>query len=268
MLIDEVALKCIKKINFKTEDKTKIIGITGAQGSGKTTLSNIIKLYLSKQKINCLILCIDDFYLTKSERLRLSISVHPLCRTRGVPGTHNIDLLYETLSKLSNPSSYTSLLLPLFSKSKDDTLSTNEWIKYTDKPDIIIFEGWCLGARPNFVNLNYINDLERYRDRDSVWKKWSIEKCKSYLKVWDFYDHLIMIKPTNFTSVLRSRWKQEMDNFNKTGKRLFKSYDEIIDFCSYYENWTNGMWKNLEYQTDILINRDDYYNYEFSSIYR
>lgn len=261
MLLEQIVFECIDKINFNS--KPHIIGITGSQGAGKSTLSANIRLNLLKQGINCLIVCIDDYYLSKSKRLKLAQDVHPLCAVRGVPGTHDIELLDKILSMLINPSSYSQILFPIFSKADDDLKDISEWRVYTDKPDVIIFEGWCLGARPNFLNLNYINDLERNKDKDSKWKLWSIENCKNYLKLWEYYDQLIMIKPENFKSVIKSRWKQEKDTLRISGKSLFKNYSHIIDFCSYYENWTKGMWNNLESEVDILLTRDDSYNYKF-----
>ncbi|MDC3272773.1 hypothetical protein OAU72_04655 [Hyphomicrobiales bacterium] len=261
MLLEQIVFECINKINFNS--KPHIIGITGSQGAGKSTLSANIRLNLLKQGINCLIVCIDDYYLSKSKRLKLAQDVHPLCAVRGVPGTHDIELLDKILSMLTNPSSYSQILFPIFSKADDDLKDISEWRVYTDKPDVIIFEGWCLGARPNFLNLNYINDLERNKDKDSKWKLWSIENCKNYLKLWEYYDQLIMIKPENFNSVIKSRWKQEKDTLRISGKSLFKNYSHIIDFCSYYENWTKGMWNNLESEVDILLTRDDSYNYKF-----
>jgi D-glycerate 3-kinase len=264
MLMEQVVIDCIKQIELQTAVKPYIIGITGSPGAGKTTLSNSLKTVISSKGINCLILCIDDFYLSKLQRIKLSRDVHPLCLTRGVPGTHNINLLDKTLSMLSKPSSYTELLLPVFSKSDDDILDKSEWLVYKDKPDIIIFEGWCLGARPDFIGLDYVNNLERFKDKEAIWKKWTIKNCKNYLKLWAYYDKLIMIKPSNFESVIKSRWNQENDIFKLTGMRLFKSHSDIVNFCSYYESWTHGMWNNLSHEVDILLTRDDNYNYTYS----
>ena len=154
MLLEQIVFECINKINFNS--KPHIIGITGSQGAGKSTLSANIRLNLLKQGINCLIVCIDDYYLSKSKRLKLAQDVHPLCAVRGVPGTHDIELLDKILSMLTNPSSYSQILFPIFSKAVDDRFPKKNWYKIKEKPDVIIFEGWCVGARPNFLNLNYI----------------------------------------------------------------------------------------------------------------
>ena len=79
------------KVNKK---KPIIIGLAGGQGTGKTTISSIINLILVKYfKLKVFKISIDDFYKTRKERYKLSKKVHPLLMTRGVPGTHDIDLI-------------------------------------------------------------------------------------------------------------------------------------------------------------------------------
>ena len=86
----------------QNKEKTMIVGLAGGQGTGKTTISSIIKMILEKYfKFNVFKISIDDFYKTRKERLKLSKNIHPLLMTRGVPGTHDIKSV-----------SYTHLTLP------------------------------------------------------------------------------------------------------------------------------------------------------------
>jgi len=82
-------------ISKKTNNrKTLIIGLAGGQGSGKTTISSILSIILRKYfKLNVFIVSIDDFYKSRKDRKILSKKKHPLLMTRGVPGTHDIDLM-------------------------------------------------------------------------------------------------------------------------------------------------------------------------------
>ena len=80
-----------KKANKK---KPLIIGLAGGQGSGKTTISSILTLILQKYfKLNVFKVSIDDFYKTRKDRKLLSKNKHPLLMTRGVPGTHDVELM-------------------------------------------------------------------------------------------------------------------------------------------------------------------------------
>ena len=92
--------KNIYKLYCK-DRKTKIIGLTGGQGSGKSTISHILKIILKTGfNLNTTIFSIDDFYKTIRERKLMSKRVSPLFLTRGVPGTHDTKLLYNVLKKL------------------------------------------------------------------------------------------------------------------------------------------------------------------------
>ncbi|MDB9711757.1 hypothetical protein OAA42_01510 [Pelagibacteraceae bacterium] len=64
--------------------------VSGPQGSGKTTFTSEVKKKLNKKKLKVLVLSIDDFYLSKKDRNKLSKTISPLLVTRGVPGTHNL----------------------------------------------------------------------------------------------------------------------------------------------------------------------------------
>ena len=87
-----------KKADHK---KPYFVGLAGGQGTGKTTISSIIKIILEKYfKLRVFKISIDDFYKTRKERKNLSKNIHPLLMTRGVPGTHDIKicLLYTSPS--------------------------------------------------------------------------------------------------------------------------------------------------------------------------
>ena len=79
-----------------------VIGINGAQGTGKTTLSDLCTKLMETHEFKIANLSIDDFYLSKSEREQLATDRHPLLRTRGVPGTHDVSLLLSKIEELKN----------------------------------------------------------------------------------------------------------------------------------------------------------------------
>ena len=79
---------------YKEKGKTLFLGLSGGQGSGKTTIVGIMKIILEKFfKRKVYTISIDDFYKTLKERNQMSKTIHPLFETRGVPGTHDINLI-------------------------------------------------------------------------------------------------------------------------------------------------------------------------------
>ena len=134
--------------SFIKNKKTIVIGLTGGQGSGKSTISNILKIIFQVGfGLKTTIFSIDDFYKTLSERKKMSLNVNPLFLTRGVPGTHDTRLLFNCIQKLKN-SKFKKYYIPKFDKSIDNRLSKNKWQRIEKKPEIVIFEGWCVGAEP------------------------------------------------------------------------------------------------------------------------
>ena len=80
--------------------KPYFVGLAGGQGTGKTTTSSIIKIILEKYfKLKVFKISIDDFYKTRKERIALSKKVHPMLLTRGVPGTHDINMMLDFFKK-------------------------------------------------------------------------------------------------------------------------------------------------------------------------
>ena len=133
---------------FNKKKSTIIIGISGGQGSGKSTITNILKLILKKKySLTVSNFSIDDFYKTRKIRKKMSKNIHPLFMTRGVPGTHDIKLVINCLKSLKKRS-FKKISIPRFDKASDDRLIKKKWTTIKKKPDIVIFEGWCVSARP------------------------------------------------------------------------------------------------------------------------
>ena len=88
-------------ITYKKDNKIKIFGLSGGQGSGKSTITGILKFILKKEYgLDLCVFSIDDFYKTKTERKKMSEKIHPLFLTRGVPGTHDVELINKTFQNL------------------------------------------------------------------------------------------------------------------------------------------------------------------------
>ena len=191
---------------FLRDKKTKIIGLTGGQGSGKSTISNILKIILHKGfGLKTIVFSIDDFYKTRKEREKMSKKISPLFYTRGVPGTHDTKLLLTCLKNMKK-SNLKKILIPKFDKSIDDRVSKKKWQKIYYKPDIIIFEGWCVGVNPqkNKDLIIPINKLEKEKDIKNILLSTStlssskiFKKFKFKKTIHQFYpidNHLIINK--------------------------------------------------------------------------
>ena len=194
-----------KKANKK---KPYFIGLAGGQGTGKTTISSIIKIILEKYfKLKVFKISIDDFYKTRKERTNLSKKVHPMLMTRGVPGTHDIKMMLDFFKKAKNKK-FKKLKLPNFNKAIDDRFPKKNWNNINEQPDIIIFEGWCVGARAelNKTLKKPINSLEKTDDQNLIWRKHVNHQLKTkYKKLYSQLNCMIYLKAKNFS--LLQKWR-------------------------------------------------------------
>ena len=163
-----------KMINeeYLKNKKIKIIGLTGGQGSGKSTISKILKIILNEGfSLNTVIFSIDDFYKTFKERKLMSKKISPLFLTRGVPGTHDTRMLLSCIKNLKK-NKFKKIIIPKFDKSIDNRSSKNKWIKVSKKPNVVIFEGWCVGVTPQKKKdlIVPINKLEKEKDKKRIWR--------------------------------------------------------------------------------------------------
>ena len=200
------------KDQYIKKKKTKIIGLTGSQGTGKSTISNILKIILKEAyNIETVIFSIDDFYKTLKERKKMSKKISKLFFTRGVPGTHDTKILFQCLNNLKIDK-FKKIDIPKFDKSIDDRLPKNKWLKVRKKPNIVIFEGWCVGAtaQKNKDLNSPINKLEEQKDNKKIWRqKVNIELRKDYKNVFNLIDKLIFLKVPSFKYVFKWRLLQQ-----------------------------------------------------------
>ena len=244
---------------YKKDNKTKIIGLAGGQGAGKSTVTGILKfIFKKKYGLNLCCFSIDDFYKTKTERRKMSKKIHPLFLTRGVPGTHDLGLINKTIKKLKTKK-FKTVLIPKFDKSIDDRLKKNKWQKIKNRPNIIIFEGWCVGARHQKDSelKNPLNPIEKKYDLNLVWRRTVNYYLKNqYKKLFNKLDKLIYLKAPDFDWVFKWRLHQEekMKLTSKDKKIMSKS--EVRNFIMYYERLTKHMMRDLKNISDLTVYLD------------
>ena len=190
-------------INKKANKKRPyFVGLAGGQGTGKTTTSSLLQIILIKYfKLKVFKISIDDFYKTRKERIVLSKKVHPMLLTRGVPGTHDINMMLNFFKKAKSKK-FKRLKLPTFNKAIDDRFSKKKWYDLKSKPDVIIFEGWCVGAKSEKNNSlkKTINSMEKVKDQKQIWRKYVNQQLKSkYKNLYSQLNCLIYLKAKNFS---------------------------------------------------------------------
>lgn len=190
-----------------------LVGINGAQGSGKSTLGDFLCEWLVRERgLRALSLSIDDVYRTRGERQQLARDVHPLLVTRGVPGTHDIPLLLQTLDALGSAPGTLPVAVPRFDKARDDRAPERSWLRVQPPVNIILLEGWCLGASPQSPAAleQPCNDLERQEDRDGYWRRHVNDQLAGdYATLHARVDVWLMLRAPSFDEVLRWRSEQE-----------------------------------------------------------
>ena len=254
---------CFWIIKKRKNKKTLLVGLAGGQGTGKTTISNLLRLVLIKYfKLQVFKISIDDFYKTRKERILLSKNRHPLLLTRGVPGTHDIQLMINLFRKVKK-NTFRPINIPKFDKSIDDRCKKNNWFKLKKKPDILILEGWCVGAKPeNNKSLNRpINVLEKNADNKKIWRSYVNNQLKSkYSKLFDQLDSLLYLKAKNFKLLKRWRLKQEKKLKMKSGTKKnskIMNEEEVETFMMTYQRITQNMFKHTPKYSSAVIDLNE-----------
>jgi D-glycerate 3-kinase len=241
-----------------------VVGVNGAQGSGKSTLCDLLGLSLAELHGHHVAgFSIDDLYKTRTERERLSREIHPLLITRGVPGTHDVELGLDTLRALASAGADTLTALPSFDKSLNDRRPISDWPQCRGRPDIVIFEGWCVGTapQPDSALLEPVNELERVEDPDGAWRRHVNEQLKGeYAKLFQKLDGLIMLKVPGMGSVYEWRSLQERKLANRTASdqrsRLMDAA-AIRRFIMHYERLTLHNLQDMPQRADLTLTLDE-----------
>ena len=179
--------------------------------------------------------------------------------TRGVPGTHDINMMLNFFRK-SKSKKFNRLKLPKFNKAIDDRYNKKKWYDLKKKPDVIIFEGWCVGAKPEKNNTlkRSINSMEKLKDQKQIWRKYVNQQLKSkYKNLYSQLNCLIYLKAKNFNLLQKWRLKQErklwLNNTRKLDLKIMSKSD-VISFMQTYQRITQNMFKYMPKYASIIFN--------------
>ena len=256
--------------NKAKKSKPYLIGLAGGQGTGKTTISSILKIILTKYfKLSVFKISIDDLYKTRKDRIKLSKKIHPLLKTRGVPGTHDVNFMFDLLKKIKKKK-FSQYRIPKFNKAIDDRLKRKSWYLVKRVPDVIIFEGWCVGARAEKQTTlkKSINSLEKKEDKNLKWRKFVNRQLQTkYKKLFSKLDCMLFLKAGSFKLLQSWRLKQEsllkLNSKNKANDKVM-SKNEVLTFMQTYQRITQNMFKFAPKYSSIVLNLNR--NHEIKSI--
>jgi D-glycerate 3-kinase len=258
--IDDVLVPLAAAIarRARLSDHMVIAGLCGAQGSGKSTAAAALVELLAHEQLAAVAISIDDFYLPRSERLRLAREVHPLLATRGVPGTHDVELALATIESLTGTD---PVPLPAFDKGSDDRRPRRDWRSISGPLRVVILEGWCVGARPQSPQqlAEPVNALERDEDAAGTWRGFVNEALGGhYRALFDRLSPLVLLQAPSFEVVHAWRGEQERklrEKLQREGGDASRVMDDagIARFIAHYERVTRHILAEMPARADHLI---------------
>ncbi len=185
----------------------------------------------------------------------MSKKIHPLFLTRGAPGTHDVKLINKTFKNLKKKS-FKPVFIPKFNKLLDDRFKKSQWTKVKKPPHVIIFEGWCVGAKPQKINAlkRPLNILEKKFDPDFKWRKKVNNQLKGhYKKLFNKIDKLIYLKAPSFNHIFQWRLLQEQKLKLTSKNKETMSKSKVREFIMYYERITKQMMKDFLKISDLTV---------------
>lgn len=232
-----------------------VVGITGAQGSGKTTLAAGLVARLREDGVPAAALSLDDLYRTRAEREELARKVHPLLATRGVPGTHDVDLGLATIAAIERGE---AAALPRFDKGADDRAPAAAWDRAPPRTRVLVIEGWCLGARPQGGTAEGeaalrepVNALERDEDGDGRWRRFvDAQLAGPYRPLFERIDLSVMLAAPGFDVIEAWRSQQE-EPLRRAGTGMDPA--QLRRFIAHYERLTRHLLDDMPARADLVV---------------
>lgn len=237
--------------------RTPVFAISGLQGSGKSTLVAQIAERAKADGLRAAVLSLDDLYLTRAERGRMAREVHPLLATRGPPSTHDLPLGCRVLDALKAGE---DVALPRFDKLADDRVEDAAWTRVQGRVDLVLFEGWCVGATPEQDTelAMPINALEREEDTDGRWRHYCNDALlRAYPALWSRLDALWFLQPPGFDIVRTWRWQQEQAMVARDPARSGMDRAQLERFIQHYERTSRHLLATLPGTADRVIRLDE-----------
>jgi D-glycerate 3-kinase len=238
--------------------RAALVGLSGLQASGKSTLAAQLAAAARARGVATEVLGLDDFYLGRRDRAALARNVHPLLATRGVPGTHDVALLAESVRALRSASPRNPARVPRFDKGRDTRVPPSRWRRVTSPPRLILLEGWCIGvpAERDAALARAVNALERIEDADACWRSFvNARLAAEYAALWRQLDALVLLAAPDFGVV--SKWRDEPERIlRRRNASRAMSRVALRRFLMHYERLSRHALRTLPALADVVITLD------------
>lgn len=231
--------------------RTAFVGLCGAQGSGKSTVAAATVRLLATRGVKAVAMSLDDFYLGREARGWLAKRVHRLLQVRGPPGTHDIILAAAVLDHMRGNG---ITPVPVFDKATDERLPKTRWRSIEGPVDVVILEGWCVGARPEPIArlMEPVNVLERRDDPARSWRTYiNRQLAEGYQGLFGRLDRLVLLQAPGFEVVRDWRIEQEQKLRERTGGGM--SDAEVGRFVQHYERLTRWIVEEMPGRADWVV---------------
>ncbi|MEK6939740.1 MAG: P-loop NTPase fold protein [Nanoarchaeota archaeon] len=251
-----------------SDGKTIIVGIQGGQGTGKTTIVQFLEKQLKKKGFNVQSFSIDDYYKSWKERkaLQQKYPSNPFYHiSRGLPGTHRVKFLLETLQKTKAGKDFE---IPVFDKSlydgKGDVLSKTRKVK--GRQDFVIVEGWCVGM-PEVSSQKFLEICDKNNNIKKLDPKLQDHKIvlgflKGYQPIWKLLDYQIMLKADS--PEVHKKWRLLQEKRLKAVKGMGMSKKEVHAFVEPFLPFTYVCYDLIKPDVKILIDeKHNFYKIDF-----
>ncbi|MEJ0060599.1 MAG: kinase [Terricaulis sp.] len=242
----------IAETRVRHPSRPALIGVAGAQGSGKShQCSAFAAVHPSVAHFS-----LDDVYKTRAEREQIAAScvrralqfggsasdlsaddcakLKALYVTRGPPGTHDLGLANGLIARLRQDA---PTPLPRFDKRADDRAPEATWPVFKGPAQAILVDGWCLGANTPSDAAPLLVVPE---DIIGQWQKHTdLQLGGPYSRFFDAFDQIIYLQAPNFEIVRRWRGEQEEAML---GRAMTAEESAALDrFIMHYERITRAM---------------------------
>jgi D-glycerate 3-kinase len=243
-------------VRWRARQGPLVVGLCGPQGSGKSTGAEVLRMLLEAGGARSAIVGLDDLYLSREARRELARRVHPLLATRGPPGTHDPALGLSLIAALTTQEAVAS---PRFDKASDDRAPQSAWPIVTGPADIVVFEGWCVGARPEAPDAlaRPINTLEMRQDTDGRWRRFVNEALGGpYQALFAGIGLLVMLRPPSFEAILDWRIEQEHKLRDRRAGAAILSDEAVGVFIQHFERVARWLDAEMPSRADVVVTLD------------